>query len=63
MIGQIYHYNSFASKKYYLCLFFTLIIGFKSFENLKTIHNYLYFTFEAACVALDFLEDDEEKKE
>lgn len=58
MIGQIYYYNLFISKKYYFCLLFTLITGLKSFKDLKTINNHLYSSFHTACMVLILLKND-----
>lgn len=55
----MYYCNLFTCKRYYLCLLFTLVNSLmKSFENWRTIDNYLYPTFQVVFIELDFLEDN-----
>ena len=59
-IGRMYHCNPFAGERYYLRLLLTVVRGPQSFEHLRTVHGVLYPTFQAACLALGLLQDDNE---
>lgn len=45
MVGQIYYYNPFISEKYYLYLLLISISNLKSYEDLRSIDNYLSSIF------------------
>ena len=59
-IGQIYHCNPFMKEKYYLRLLLTVVRGSQSFEDLRTVSEYLCPTFKEACKLLGLLEDNQE---
>lgn len=58
MIKQIYYCNLFIYEKYYLYLLLTLVIGSKSFEDLRTFDDHLYFYFFGAYMALGLLKNN-----
>lgn len=60
MIGQIYFYNLFISKRYYFCLFLTLIIGYQNFQDLTITYDYFYLIFHMTFIALSFLKKNKE---
>lgn len=57
-IGRMYHYNPFASEKYYLRLLLTVVRDAWSFEHLRMVEGILHPTFQTTCIARGLLEDD-----
>lgn len=45
---------------YYLRMLLTHVTGATSFNNLKTVNNYMCNTFKEICISLGFLQDDSE---
>ena len=62
MIGRIptIGINATQMERYCLRLLLFRVLGPKSYEDLKTVDGQVLETFQAACFALVFLEDDKE---
>ena len=58
IIGRIYHCNPFASERYYLWLFLTVLCGSPSFKNIQTVDGNLHLPYWFTYMALGLLEDD-----
>jgi hypothetical protein len=58
-IGRMYYVTPMAGERYYLRLLLTAVRGPTSFEDLRTVHGVLYPTFQAACIALGLLQNDQ----
>ena len=61
-IGRVFFVNPLAGEKYYLRLLLGAITGSTSFEHLRTVDGIEYETFQAACLALGLLSDDNQWK-
>ena len=60
VIGKIIHCNPTARERFYLHLLLTSVKSPKSFEDLHTIDGVCHPSFQAACLALGLLDDDQE---
>ena len=62
-IGHVYFVSPTAGKRFYLRLLLCHVKGPTSFADLRTVEGLCHPTFQAACVALGLLEDDNEWNE
>lgn len=59
-IGQMYFVTPSAGERFYLRTLLTVTKGAKFFEDLRTVDGHIHPTFQAACLALGLLENDNE---
>ncbi|KAJ9183289.1 hypothetical protein P3X46_007166, partial [Hevea brasiliensis] len=59
-IGRIYYIHPNAGELYYLIKLLKYVKGATCYEDLRTINNILYPSFQEACEALELLGDDRE---
>lgn len=60
VIGRIYYAHPSSGEKYYLRMLLNVKRGATSFEDIRTVENVTYPTFQQACNALGLLGDDKE---
>ncbi|KYN18615.1 hypothetical protein ALC57_09070, partial [Trachymyrmex cornetzi] len=61
-IGRMYSVSPTQTELFYLRLLLLTIRGTTSFNDLRTVNGEICQSFSAACLALGFIEDDEEWK-
>lgn len=59
-IGRMWSASPSSGERFYLRLLLTVVKGAISFENLRTVNDVVQPTFQAACLALGLLENDNE---
>lgn len=58
VIGRVYTIHPGNTECYFLRLLLHTVTGPRSFEDIKTVNGVIYQTYQAACKALDLIEDD-----
>jgi len=62
-IGRIYYAHPMSGERYYLRMLLNTVKGCTSYEDIRTVAGVLHATFKAACQAMGFLDDDNERIE
>jgi hypothetical protein len=59
-IGRVYYCSPNAGERFYLRMLLMRVPGATSYEYLRTVEGTIHPTFQAACIALGLVEDDNE---
>ena len=59
-IGHIYYAHPKNGECFYLQMLLNVVIGARSFKEIRTINNVINSDFKSACYALGLLDDDKE---